>query len=836
MKSTLICFLIICLFCGMSIGNNSQANTQVKTQAVQTITFPRGFLPSFNDTISSDSSGSFAMATSLMTGTVFIFNAKTGEQLADIALGAPTQVSLQGDRAAVIAFARSPQLTLLDISNPSNPIIFNAKYLKNRVYRFGSESIVFSRDGRWLFTPMFDVDAEKGFLISFDARTGDQVGELPLENTSAQIALQERNGHRFLAISSGEGILTIVDATDPRALRQQGSIVLPGKLFSDSPMVLSDNDDIGAIGVPNTPLLDPSDDGEMKGALVTFNVREAKMLSQVSIPGNPNIGSIPTKIARQGNRLIVSERFTATITTLELNNINTQPPRQLAQFTLSAFDYSSLAISLDGNTGFAVGFFPAQLFAFDMETGTLRSTFPIEGLLALSTINTTTMDLMLLELTKRQILLVKATPEGIFEIQGKFVNTNGVSFGFAQQAVATQDGTRAYIPSRLSDEILELSPSNGTLLNRIKTGSFPVRVKLYESPGIRRMAVNTIGNNLFNDLGILGLADEKIDFFVSINGGAWQRTATVGPFPILFGFNLTDSELFFSKDGKTGFISDANSAVYAINTDTGEILSTIPTNSSFTTSLVGFENDTGKRFLALIHDQEESLVLTVIDATDPANMMVLSTANIPEDIFLITNSSAPNFSSDGGKVYFSDGVFGNLVTIDSQTGQILSRNAGSGYGLTLTPFDLNGKRNYTSAGPIFGSGFSLLVQEEDPSGNLLSRFNIEPTIDIGIDEPAVTKDGKRMFVRTFRPFSVMAISTETGAELGYIPVFDTGKVAVTPVSNRLIAPELSGNQLFFADTNSPTAFLPSLAEKPKSNISLLSAIESHGISATQRIP
>ncbi|MEW6738175.1 MAG: hypothetical protein AB1489_43275, partial [Acidobacteriota bacterium] len=153
---------------------------------------------------------------------------------------------------------------------------------------------------------------------------------------------------------------------------------------------------------------------------------------------------------------------------------------------------------------------------------------------------------------------------------------------------------------------------------------------------------------------------------------------------------------------------------------------------------------------------------------------------------------------------------------DAQSGEILSRTNEPIGGGRFSTFNLNGKRQYASVGPIFDAN-NLLLQEEDTDGNLIPRVSIET--DPVSAMLAISKDGKRAISPSQVEKSLLVFNTESGQVLGSIPLPDFGEfTTLAPNGNRAI---VTGgfnnfNRVFLADTNNPTALLPSFADKTKS--------------------
>ncbi|MEW6735588.1 MAG: hypothetical protein AB1489_30130, partial [Acidobacteriota bacterium] len=645
-------FVIVCLLCGSSATNNFPVTAQIQTQAAQTITFPRGYLPYFFTNIAMDSNERFGIAYSPQTSTAFTFDAKTGAKLADVAIPGPVGMSMQGDRAAFLSFDQAdfitpPQIFFLDVSNPRNPTTVRTDLPENRIIFSQFIPLILSRDGRWLFTYAADFDLDKAFLIAIDSHTGEIASDLEVEGIGV-IAVHERNGQRTLVLNDLSDRLVFIDATNPSFMRQRGAIPVPtkGTSFINIPLIVSDNDDIGFFDAPSSSPGNPS-----TSTLVSFDIKRAKILTQTPIPGSSR-RSLVNVMARRNNRLIVAEAFSRAITTFELDPAGLQPPKQLSKFSLPDFFPNAAAISADGNTGFVSGQFPTQLISFDMRKGTVRGVFTFKdsdnrSLTEGFATNSIATEFMLQELVSQQVLLVKANADGSLQMRGKFAVPDGVCFNCdiagsafeTRKPAVTQDGTRAYLASALSDEILEISPSTGALLNRIKTKShFPLTIKLFESQEMRRLAVITRETEPFFD-------KFRLELFASLNSGPWQYKATIEPFPAANLIDIDSSEVFFSQDGKIGFISDVAKAVLAFNTDTGEIIGQTEINCFSSFTLGSFQNDAGKRLLSLVYFSEigDQVLLSTIDASDPRNLNLLWTTDLTEDLLFLTDNG-PTFN------------------------------------------------------------------------------------------------------------------------------------------------------------------------------------------------
>ncbi|MEW6735687.1 MAG: hypothetical protein AB1489_30630 [Acidobacteriota bacterium] len=832
----LIPVIIVNLSVGLAPSSSSQAQVagQLNTQAVRTIDFPRGFLPNSSDNIVMDNDAHFAMITSTETNTVFTFDTKTGKKLGEVGVIGPSNLVLQRNRAATVSLFPKDDfvtLSLIDVSDPNNPrLIINTKGTAEQRLFLSSETtpLAFSKDGRWLFTQLADFELGTFVLTALDSETGNPVGEMVLDDIfAAQIVVQERNGRRLLTLADPSGSIGIIDATDPNAMRWQGSIPLPGRFFSDGPpIVLSETDDIGAIVLPNLSDGDKESTRENEGgSLVIFDIKETKLLAQSPIPDDSQFGSEPAFLMRAGNSFIVRQSFANTfinkILVYELNTIISQPPRLRTQFSLPETGRIALAISPDGKTGFVLGFAGKQLSAFDLESGAVIGIYKTDsqpsslvasdpvlftsGETPIFAANKTATEFMILDIINREIQLVSAPRPGSFSLHGKFTTSNGVSFSLNQKVILSKDNTRAYIASRLTDEVMEISLTTGVVLNRIKTSRFPANVFYYEADGIRRLAVTTLGSNsIFSEN-----QEPKLDLFISINGGGWLRTATVGPFPV-FSFallRLGDSEVFFSKDGKTAFIGDPINSVYAFDTDSGERLDMLSTYSDlpFSGRTILFEDSNGKRLIAISTFSLSffNISLTIIDATDPRDMRVVSVTDLSSLVSLFLDFNFYVFSPDGSKIYYSDSLLGRLITIDVQSGQILSQIDVRGIG-PLVPFIQNRKVEYVSAGPV-NNPSRILLLEEDPDTGLRVRTSINISRIHAF--PIISADGKRGFVPTLRPGSLLAFSTESGKILGDIMLAGfPGQITLLP-NNKAIVPEvLNGtNRIFIVDLDNPTA-------------------------------
>lgn len=133
------------------------------------------------------------------------------------------------------------------------------------------------------------------------------------------------------------------------------------------------------------------------------------------------------------------------------------------------------------------------------------------------------------------------------------------------------------------------------------------------------------------------------------------------------------NNIIVSNDGRTGFLAAAfGDSVYAFNTITGELISSINTGSR-ASRLSIFENGE-RRLLAVVNLNEpgEPASVAVLDATDARNLSLVSAFILPSDVTLAP-TVAPVFDRAGLRVAIASSTPGAIFLFETLTGQMLER-------------------------------------------------------------------------------------------------------------------------------------------------------------------
>lgn len=757
-------------------GSDAAFPASNQTSQINTLAFPRAFFPGVNNNLVVSDDGTFGLVGSYETDSVFTFDMATGEQLGEVTVGdGPTQVIVQGTLAAVFnnAFLSQPQptISIVDVSNPRMPhLVSTCLFPEKRSAYFTQETLSLSRDGQVVFGTVVDKKG-RGTLFAFNTQTGEQLGTLALGDFPVQLALREKDGKRLLAITStpdGPHNLFLVDATNPRALRQQAVYRFPdrGALSLSNTVLLSDSEDFGYIAIA-------------RGQLLAFSTTTAEILSRTTLP------ILPARLQRRGNRMLVQHDSEALITVLDL----TEPlaPKQVSQveFTAEQLLYSAPRFSPDGTRGYALVPFEQRVEAFDIETGEHLGSAKVSDEIPFAfAVGTTSENPVCAVMTtsERRVDLVRSLPNG-FEPVGNFETPTGVAFTIKQVPVVTADGTKAYIASPLTDEVLEISLETNAVTARLTTDDNPETLSIYENAPERRLAVTTRGGS-------------SVNLFRLNETGEWETTGSVN-INTSNPFLLDYSNVVFSPDGKTGFVTDVETRVYAFETDGGAVLSSLEVGP-FPAQLGFVQTPDGNQLLAVTAGSlGEDSTITVLNVNDPREMQPVSTTRVDKEIQLALDNR-PLFSTDGKQLYLGASFSGELLVIDVAKEQIINQLKGI-TGVVLNPFQKNGKPAFITANLDDGK---ILILERDQAQGLRKSQRIKPPQNnyfIVSNLPVIFADNENGAIASYGLQSLLFFNINQGQTLNQIQLPGApGRVALVPGSQTLLTVEINGsaNRIF----------------------------------------
>jgi YVTN family beta-propeller protein len=207
-----------------------------------------------------------------------------------------------------------------------------------------------------------------------------------------------------------------------------------------------------------------------------------------------------------------------------------------------------------------------------------------------------------------------------------------------------------------------------------------------------------------------------------------------------------------SPDGKTAYITTSASTVVILDTQTNQVVGSIPVEGP-TAGLwgVAFTPD-GKT--AYVLNEGENSVVTI----DTQTRQIVGTP-IPAGEGPINVA----FTPDGKRAYVTDYGSVNVSVIDTQTRQnIATIPVGEEpWGISITP---DGKKAYV---PNFGSGTVSVIDTQ-------TNQVVGAPIPVGTEpyETAITPDGKTLYVANYESETVSVIDTQTDTVKTTIP--DTG--------------------------------------------------------------
>jgi DNA-binding beta-propeller fold protein YncE len=226
---------------------------------------------------------------------------------------------------------------------------------------------------------------------------------------------------------------------------------------------------------------------------------------------------------------------------------------------------------------------------------------------------------------------------------------------------------------------------------------------------------------------------------------------------------FSSNDIAIGADGRTAYVASGDgNAVYALDLDTGRVLSRTP-SGLFPTNVVGFEQDGAPRLLVLA---EVSASVLLYDVADPATPRLLTQYRAPATLL-----DAPPVVSADGRTAYATAVDGDRVySVDLATGDLnYLISAGESPSSTAVWNGADGQyvcvygagsRDVTClrAGPV---GFQLAGRFAGPAGAV--KFGVQQNL-------ALTADGRYAFAASRETGELLAVDVERAELAGRVHV------------------------------------------------------------------
>ena len=202
-----------------------------------------------------------------------------------------------------------------------------------------------------------------------------------------------------------------------------------------------------------------------------------------------------------------------------------------------------------------------------------------------------------------------------------------------------------------------------------------------------------------------------------------------------------------SRNGKV-YVTDFNAgAVSVIDSNTNQVISTIPLGSNTSPVDLAFDSENGKVYVSNFN----AGTVSVIDGN--TNQVTGTIQGLGQGVFAIA------YDSENGKVYVTNSIAGTVSVIDGNTNQVIATMAVGG-NPTAIAFNPNNENVYVADGvnrvdvidPITDNMIASVIVGNEPSGIAFDSHN------------------KNMYVANFLSGTVSVIDTRTNTVTATIPM------------------------------------------------------------------
>lgn len=743
---------------------------------LRAVNFPAALRPDALNTIATSRTAPIAFVGSRDTDTLFAFDPRTGEEIGRLAVGdGPLGVELfeTPDRRLVAVacdgFFGSPRnlMTIVDATDPTRMrVVGRAELPENHIFLFGFDSLRFVDGGAAVVCVATDVDTGRGLFLAYDVATGAEIGRAPIVAVPSTVDVVEHEGHTTVAIAHAvapRGRVTIVDATVPSAPRVVAVAKLPKKsgLYNVNDVVLSEDGRHGYVASADA------------NAFFVFETATGKIVSRTPT------GSFPTRIVRTtlaGKRhvAVVAEN-SASVGVYDVSD-EARPAVTGAYKAPVVFLDVAPALSADGGTLYAPSTDGNRIYAIDLATGTLRyqTTAGERPVSAAVWEGPTDRYVCIASERSADVTCISDVSAGY---RAKLFSsaTGAVQFTLYQNVVLSRDGRHAFVASKSTNELLAVDVGTGQLAGRVRVATAPSQINIAEdAAGNRRIVV-------------LGSHDSTVTIVDAANPSAMTAKANVSlgsPLPFL----LEYANVAVSGDGLYAFVADGYQFLYAIDLARGEVAATVGTG--FNPITLALYESRGRRLVGVLNASFGSTSAAIVDASTPAAMTRVATADLPEDLVVALNN-VPRFTADGRHLVVGASITESVFTIDVETGRIAGR-AGSSV-VVPAPFVDGETQMFAAVGLGTSPGGIFRIKSNGKPRSARSLDAPEGAFFLVGNDPVVASDGSWGVVPNFGRASLIAFDPRTGAVTGELPLgHGPGTAAVDGATGTVAALEVNG--------------------------------------------
>ncbi len=780
-------------------------------------------LSSANNVVASPSAP-VAFIGSRDTDTVFAFDPRTGVGIGQLEVAdGPLAVELfEGGGRRLLGVtcdgflgAAANGISLVDATDPAHMRLLRTIELpESRIFFLGAQTLRFVAGGTVAVVTAADGATARAVLLAYDVETGAELSRADVGFVPGSIDVVTAEGRTIAAITQSvapRGRVTIVDLTDPSAMRVERVVKLPKKsgLYNVNNVALSADGRYGFVAA--------GDDN----VVFSFEVETGRTLSRTIT------GPFPTTVRRfsidGAPRLLVNSEDGAAIFVYDVSDPASPVPTVNYKSSAAFFDVEPV-ISADGRTVFATSTGDNKVYAIDLVTGSLKYQTPTGERPVTSAV---------WESDGGRYVLAGATiaanvtafkdGQGPSNFRSFTGSAGGVLFTLYQNVALSRDGRFAFTASRVTNELLAFDVATGALVGRTGVTVAPSQIAVGEdASGNRRIAV-------------IGSADGTVSIVDATDPSAMTTTGLVdvdSPYP----FFLQYANVVATADGTTAFVVDGNQFVYAIDLASGTIVGSV--NAGFLPITLALREDRGQRRLAVLNAIGGSSSLTVLDVTDPVTMTRVASAEFAPDLVVALNN-VPKFTPDGRFVVVGASLSERVLVIDATTGRIAG-SAAKTSAVVPAPYLDNGVAKFAAVnlGPDASKIYRLkktgAPREETSLGELDSSYYL-----VGND-PIVAADGLAGIVPNFGRASLIAFDPRTGTVTGELPLGKgPGQIAYDESAGTIVALEIDGtaSRILFAnvaDARTPSAAANAVAARPPSTgIGASGAVEAGRVRASE---
>ena len=772
--TSLVCCLVL-----VSVAVPARAETRVAT-------FPTAFRPNTLNTIAPSRTAPVVFVGSRDTDTVFAVDPRTGEQVGQLEVpDGPLALELfETAERRLLAItcdgflgAAPNRITIVDATNPAAMRLERAIEIPpTYIFFLGYRTLRFL-DASTLFMTITSEETARALLVAYDVASGAELGRVDVGFVPGSLEIGTVEGRRIAAVGQSvapRGRVTLVDVTDPSALHVTTVVKLPRKsgLYNVNNVAIGGDGRTGFVA---------TGDGD---AMFAFDLGTGRVLSKVVT------GSFPTFVRAfdiDGSpRVLVVGENAASASVYDVSD--PEHPTLAAHFQSNAvFLDVEPALSADGRTAFLGTTAHDRVYAIDLVTGDLRYQRPTgrRPIAAATWEGGGERYVCIAAASSFEMTSFRDDQSGFFE--RRFGGPDeAIFFTLYQNVLLSPDGRYAYVASKRTDELLVLDVATASVVGRIGVCDAPSQIALAEEPSSGRGRV-----------AVLGTVDSAMTIVDATNPAALAVAGTVdigSPFP----FYLEFANVVVTADGRTAFVVDGNQFVHAVDLVEARIVGT--TGAGFVPVTLALREDRGQRRLAVLNAMTGAPSVTILDVSNPAQMSVLVTAELPEDLIVALNN-VPQFTADGRFVLVGASLSEALYSIEVETGRVAGRVERTS-ATVPAPYVEGGLQRFAAANLGKDPSHLYRLRRSGAPREAATIDALEGTFSLVGNNPVVAPNGSWGLTPNYGRASLVAFDPTTGAVTGEVPLGKgPGVVAIDSATGVVVAIEINGSasRLLFAN-------------------------------------